>query len=94
MFCCVIAHCDVSCVCSQQKRDRLSVKVNGHFGACSCSLETVKYRHKKGALALAKERMEEILTTRKPKPLTPEQDKAIDEVLKEASSFYRHKGCV
>ncbi len=47
---------------------------------------------KKDALALAKERMEEILATHKPKPLTPEQDKAIDEILEEARSFYRQKG--
>ena len=47
---------------------------------------------KKDALALAKERLEEILATHKPKPLTPEQDKAIEEVLEEARSFYRKKG--
>jgi len=44
---------------------------------------------KKDALALAKERMEEILAIHKPKPLTPEQDKAIGEILEEARSFYR-----
>ena len=47
---------------------------------------------KKDALSLAKERLEEILATHKPKPLTPEQDKAIDEILEEARSFYREKG--
>lgn len=47
---------------------------------------------KKDAIALAKERMEEILAKHKPKPLTPEQDKAIDEILEEARSFYRQKG--
>ena len=47
---------------------------------------------KKDALALAKERVEEILATHQPKPLTPEQDKAIDEILEEARSFYREKG--
>jgi len=47
---------------------------------------------KKDALTLAKERLEEILATHKPKPLTPEEDKAIDEILEEARSFYREKG--
>jgi len=47
---------------------------------------------KKDALTLAKERLEEILATHKPKPLTPEQDKAIAEILEEARSFYREKG--
>jgi trimethylamine--corrinoid protein Co-methyltransferase len=49
---------------------------------------------KKNALALAKERVEEILATHKPKPLTPEQDKTIDDILKEARSFYRKKGLI
>jgi len=49
---------------------------------------------KKDAIALAKERMEEILATHKPKPVTPEQDKAINEVLEEARSFYRGKGLI
>ncbi len=49
---------------------------------------------KKDALALAKERVEEILATHQPKPLTPEQDKAIDEILNEARSFYRQKGLI
>ncbi|MFC1950683.1 trimethylamine methyltransferase family protein, partial [Chloroflexota bacterium] len=47
---------------------------------------------KKDALALARERVEEILATHKPKPLTPEQDKVIGEILEEARSFYRQKG--
>lgn len=49
---------------------------------------------KKDALALAKERMKEILATHKSKPLTPEQDKAIEEILEEARSFYRQKGLI
>ena len=49
-------------------------------------------KDKKDALALAKERMEEILATHKPKPLTPERDKAIGEILEEARSFYRERG--
>ncbi len=47
---------------------------------------------KKDALALAKAKVEEILATHKPKPLTLEESKAIDEVLKEARSFYVQKG--
>ena len=51
-------------------------------------------RGKKDAIALAKERMEEILTTHQPIPLTPEQEKAIAEILEEARSFYRQKGLI
>ncbi|MFC1908083.1 trimethylamine methyltransferase family protein [Chloroflexota bacterium] len=47
---------------------------------------------KKDALTLARERVEEILATHQPKPLTPEQDKEIEEILEEARSFYREKG--
>ena len=47
---------------------------------------------KKDALALAKARVEEILATHKPKPLTLEENKAVDEVLEEARSFYKQKG--
>lgn len=47
---------------------------------------------KKDAIALAKERMKGILATHKPKPLPPEQDKAIEAILEEARSFYRQKG--
>jgi hypothetical protein len=36
--------------------------------------------------------VEEILATHKPKPLTLEESKAIDEVLKEARSYYVQKG--
>ncbi|MFC1950418.1 hypothetical protein ACFLWD_01995 [Chloroflexota bacterium] len=44
------------------------------------------------ALALSRERVKEILAAHEPTPLTPEQDKAIDEILEEARSFYREKG--
>ena len=44
---------------------------------------------KKDALALAKERVEEILATHEPEPLTPEQDMAIDEILEGARRYYR-----
>jgi hypothetical protein len=33
----------------QGKWDTIGEKINGHLGTCSCSLKTVKYRHKKGA---------------------------------------------
>jgi len=49
---------------------------------------------KKDAIALAKKRMEEILSTHKSKPVTTEQDKAIGEVLEEARSYYRQKGLI
>ena len=49
---------------------------------------------KKDALALAQERMEEILATHKPKPLTPAQEKAVENMLKEAREYYRKKGLI
>ncbi len=49
---------------------------------------------KKDTVELAKERMAEILAKHEPKPLTPEQDKAIAEILEEARSFYRQKGLI
>ena len=33
----------------QRKWDTFRTKVIGHFGACSCSVEAVDYRLKKGA---------------------------------------------
>jgi trimethylamine--corrinoid protein Co-methyltransferase len=49
---------------------------------------------KKDALALAQERMEEILATHSPTPLTPEQEQAIEEILTEARQFYRDRGTI
>jgi len=50
---------------------------------------------KKGALELAKERMEEILATHKvDPPLTSEQEQAIEDILKEAREYYRKKGMI
>jgi len=49
---------------------------------------------KKDALALAKERTEEILARHKPKPLTPAQEKAVENMLKEARAYYRKKGLI
>jgi trimethylamine--corrinoid protein Co-methyltransferase len=47
---------------------------------------------KKDMLALAKERMERILDTHRPQPLTAEQEQAIEEILREARAYYRGKG--
>jgi len=49
---------------------------------------------KKDALALAKERMEEILATHKPKPLTPHEEQIIEDVMKEAREYYRKRGLI
>jgi len=47
---------------------------------------------KKDALALAKERMEEILATHEPTPLSREQDKELDHILEQARNYYKRKG--
>jgi trimethylamine--corrinoid protein Co-methyltransferase len=47
---------------------------------------------KKDALTLAKERTEEILATHEPTPLTPGEEQAIEDILKEARKYYREKG--
>lgn len=49
---------------------------------------------KKDALVLAREKMEEILANHKPKPLTDEQEQAIEDILKEAREYYRGKGLI
>lgn len=49
---------------------------------------------KKSALDYAKERMEEILATHKPKPLTPSEDENIERILKEAREYFRKKGLI
>jgi len=46
---------------------------------------------KKSALDYAEERMEEILATHEPKPLTPSQEEDIERVLEEAREFYRKR---
>jgi len=46
---------------------------------------------KKTIIDKAEERMEEILVTHKPKPLTPEEDKEIDRILDEARKYYKGK---
>ena len=47
---------------------------------------------KKSTLDYAKKRMEEILTTHKPIPLTPDQEKDIEKILEEARNYYKEKG--
>lgn len=49
---------------------------------------------KKDALALAQERMEEILATHKPKPLATDQEQAVEDILKEARDYYTKKGLI
>ncbi|MCX6383609.1 MAG: trimethylamine methyltransferase family protein, partial [Actinobacteria bacterium] len=49
---------------------------------------------KKTVLKKAKERYDEIIATHKPLPLTPEQDKAITDILNEATAFYKKKGLI
>jgi hypothetical protein len=49
---------------------------------------------KSDTLTLAQERMEEILATHQPKPLTVAEEQAIEEILKEARGYYRKKGLV
>ncbi|MBM3699616.1 MAG: hypothetical protein FJW68_01690 [Actinobacteria bacterium] len=47
---------------------------------------------KKTVVDKAKEKYEDILANYKPKPVTDEQDKEIDKILKEAENYYRKKG--
>jgi len=49
---------------------------------------------KKSALDYAKERMEQIVGTHKPEPLTPHQEQAVEDILKEARDYYRKKGLI
>ncbi len=49
---------------------------------------------KKSALDYAKDRVEEILATHKPKPLTPSQDEEIDRILAEARAYYKKRGMI
>jgi trimethylamine--corrinoid protein Co-methyltransferase len=49
---------------------------------------------KKDALALAKERMEEILVTHRPTPLTSDQEQTIEDILRDARQFYRDQNLI
>jgi len=49
---------------------------------------------KKSALDYAKDRVEEILATHKPKPLSPSQDEEIERILEEARAYYKKRGLI
>jgi trimethylamine--corrinoid protein Co-methyltransferase len=49
---------------------------------------------KKDMLDLAKEKVQEILATHKPLPLSDAQEQAIEDVLKEARNYYRKRGVI
>ncbi len=49
---------------------------------------------KKSALDYAQDRVEEILATHKPKPLTASQDEEIERILGEARAYYKKKGLI
>jgi trimethylamine--corrinoid protein Co-methyltransferase len=49
---------------------------------------------KKDALQLAKEKMQEILDTHQPSPLTSAQEQALADILAEARQYYRDKGLI
>ncbi len=49
---------------------------------------------KKSALDYAKDRVEEILATHQPKPLTASQDEAIERILGEARTYYKKRGLI
>jgi len=49
---------------------------------------------KKDAFALAQERVEEILATHKPKPLAPDEEQIIEDILKEAREYYKKEGLI
>ncbi|MEW6266345.1 MAG: trimethylamine methyltransferase family protein [Thermodesulfobacteriota bacterium] len=48
----------------------------------------------KKAIDHARERMEAILATHKPEPLPPDQEKAVEDILKEARAHYRQMGFI
>jgi trimethylamine--corrinoid protein Co-methyltransferase len=48
----------------------------------------------KTALAHARDKLEEILATHNPAPLTPQQEQAIEDILKDAREYYRKKNMI
>jgi trimethylamine--corrinoid protein Co-methyltransferase len=56
-------------------------------------LEWVK-KGKKGIIDHARQRMEEILETHNPAPLTDQQEQSLEDILKEAREYYRKKGLI
>ena len=51
-------------------------------------------RGEKSTLDYAKDRVEDILATHQPKPLTASQDEGIERILKEAREYYQKKGLI
>ena len=49
---------------------------------------------KKGSFDHAREKMEEILASHKPTPLSPAQEEDIDKILEDARSYYKKKGLI
>ena len=49
---------------------------------------------KKDALALAAERMDDILTNHQPEPLTDEHERAVERMLTDAREHYRNEGMI
>jgi trimethylamine--corrinoid protein Co-methyltransferase len=49
---------------------------------------------KQDALALAQEKMEEILATHQPTPLPPEQSEELERILADARAYYRDQGLI
>jgi trimethylamine--corrinoid protein Co-methyltransferase len=49
---------------------------------------------KKSCLDYARERMQHILSTHKPIPLTPSQEQDVERILEDARNYYKHKGLI
>jgi len=49
---------------------------------------------KKTVIELAREKMEEILATHKPDPLTDQQERDVEKLLREATEYYKNKGLI
>ena len=49
---------------------------------------------KKGCLDYARQRMDEILATHRPTPLTPGQEEDVERILEEARQYYKEKGLI
>jgi trimethylamine--corrinoid protein Co-methyltransferase len=49
---------------------------------------------KKSCLDYARDRMEEILATHKPTPLSPGQEEDIERILEEARQYYQERGLI
>jgi trimethylamine--corrinoid protein Co-methyltransferase len=56
-------------------------------------LEWVK-TGKKTIIDHARDRMEEIVSTHKPASITPQQEQALEDILKDAREYYRKKGLI